>query len=659
MPDTIEQNMLPPGDQPAAEKEPTLEDKVIKYFADLFKKQLGFRRRAGHEISVLESNRFNPKLKTYTVKVKTGMNAWRSRRFTVGPIGENTGSKSSCFYAIYDNKIVVKIPPIPITSFDDYVKSMKKERRIVEKLQPRECVIPSLGVILNKYQPFLDDTKEAEGDDEKKCEEWLREHQDFQEYFMIDGGFVFFMDLAKYVFLADAVSLFHSVESGVEEEILRDPTIIDYFDKFEGRYGLENAQIGMDLKSVYIEFEDRLRKMMVKSSVSPSLLLYKKQEWFFIHVAGLQIKEDERELSGEVVRQLNALLKETMDNNQDVINEYRQMVAMSLQSTTFSQHKIYMEGLIANSLELLVFLRGKGVALRDIKPDNLLVAGDPESYPSFLSAPGTYKIGLIDVETAVDFRPEDKQIVQPQLGGTPFYATTLNMFSNKTLLTVYGDLSRALFLQDWFATMAMIYGIIIDDYLFARTAKELVVLTRKIQKALKAKQPAEAIIKEANKIFLASAEKEFSENMKKNEGRLRNIRVYLYDTVRALLVKEFAKEGKRAEKAIKNLIVQQSLFKSQQNQDQLSLGSPERIGEIINKLIKNKPDVDRRSLAQLQRIRQLKQRLRYYDEVVGVIQQSGTDLSAYYLLEIMFNLVRDFIDSASASNVAAVSQNVS
>ncbi|MEW6076514.1 MAG: hypothetical protein AB1724_01745 [Thermodesulfobacteriota bacterium] len=643
----IEQN---PGDvevSPKADNELTLEEKVINCFADLFKKQLGLKKRAGAEIAFLESSRFNPKVKTYTAKVKTGLNAWRSRRFTVGPIGEDSGAKSKCFLVIYDNKIVVKVPPTPVTDFDAYINSMKKERRIVDKLHPRECIIPSLGVILNKYQPFLEATASAEGtmeerDQEKVCEAWLRENPEFQEYFMINGGFAYFMDLAKYVFLADAVSLFHNIEGGLQDELLRDPTIIDDFDKFEGRYGLENVQIAMDLKSVYAEFETLLRKMMIRSSVSPSLLLYKTQEWFFVHVAGLQVDKDERDLTPDFVAQLNALLKDIIGKNRDVIDEYRQMVGESIQAVNFSQHKMYMEGLVTNALELLAWLKHKGVAIRDIKPDNLLVAGDPDRYPSFLSFPATYKIGLIDVETAVDFNPEDGKIVQPQLGGTPFYATPANMFANKTLLAGYGDLPRALFLQDWFATMAMIYGIIINDYLFNRTAKQLVVLTRKIQLALKAKQPPEAILKEANNIFWAAAEEEFQENLSKNAKRLRNIRVALQDNVRQLFITEFSLESKRADKAIKKLILQQALFKSQQNQEQLYLGSADRIREVIDK-IKNKPDVNPRSLDQLQQIMELKQSVAGYKEIIGLIQGKGSEMPAHYLLEVMFQLACDFM----------------
>jgi len=532
---------------------------------------------------------------------------------------------------------------------------MKLERLIIEKVQPRESVIPSLGVILNKYQPFVDDMMAAGKElNEENCEEWLRENPEFQDYFMIDNGFVFFMDLAKYVFLADAIALFHSVDSGLRDELLKDPMIIKDLDVFEGRYGIENTQIGMDLKSVYDEFESRLRKLMVKAGVSPSLLLYKTQGWFFLHVAGMMVEPDNKDLNNaELVGQINALLKEIIENSSDVIDEYKQMVQESLSSVTFSQHKAYMEGLTANSLELMAWLRNKGVAIRDIKPDNLLVAGDMERYPAFLSTPALYQIGLIDVETAIDVNPANGKISQPQLGGTPFYATPLNMFSNKTLLASYGDLPRALFLQDWFAILAMIYGIVVDDYLFGRTAKQLVLLTKKIQKALKANQSPEAVVKEANKIFWAGAQEEFFENMQKHGKELKNIRVPFLESVRQLFIQEFSKERKKADKAIKKLIAKQSLFNSKQNKEQLYRGSPDKIRGIIAK-VKNKPDTDSRSITLLQHIVHLKERVQYYTEIINVMKQPDSTLSVYHLLEIMFSLVRDFMDTKAAIRAGRV-----
>jgi len=107
MSDTVEQSPEQTGAPPKAREEMTLEEKVLDCFVALFKRQLGFRRRAGANISFLEANRFNPKVKTYDVKVKVGMNDWRARRFTVGPIGEETGSKGK-FTTI---KLSLKFPP--------------------------------------------------------------------------------------------------------------------------------------------------------------------------------------------------------------------------------------------------------------------------------------------------------------------------------------------------------------------------------------------------------------------------------------------------------------------------------------------------------------------------------------------------------------------
>src|SRR6056297_957683 len=399
------------------EKEMTLDEKVIQYFVDLFKHQKGLRRRAGSEIEFLESSRFNPKIKTYKVNVNA-RDSWKSRRVTVGPIGENTGSKSTCFYAIYDNKLVLKVSPSPVTDFETYIQNIQKERQIVNKLAPRECIIPEVSVVLKKIRASVADESANEQEREAACAQWLRENPEYQEFFKIDGGFIYVMDLSRYVFLSDAVSLFHGVENNIAEEIIRDPSVIDDFDKFEGRYGLENAQIGMDLKSVYTEFEDQLRTLMIRSGASSSMLLYKTQEWFTTYVAGRKIKKDNKELTEDFVKQLNALLNKTVTENQAVIDEYRRMIGDYLHHSSFARHRAHMEGIVSNTLELLAWLRKKGVAIRDIKPDNLLVAGDPERYPNFLSTPASYQIGLIDVETAVDFAPADGKLMQPQLGGT-------------------------------------------------------------------------------------------------------------------------------------------------------------------------------------------------------------------------------------------------
>ena len=63
-------------------------------------------------------------------------------------------------------------------------------------------------------------------------------------------------------------------------------------------------------------------------------------------------------------------------------------------------------------------LKAKGIAIRDLKPDNIFVVGG-----DFLQAANEFSLGLIDFETAVNFSVKDDEISQPLLAGTPAYAT--------------------------------------------------------------------------------------------------------------------------------------------------------------------------------------------------------------------------------------------
>ncbi len=618
------------------DEEKTDTEKVLDFFVDLYKGQMGLRRELYYELKPLERDSANPKMVTYDLQV-SHHDTWISRRITVGPIGEDTGSKSKCFLAIYDNKLVIKIPPIPVTDFEKYIESIEKERRIVEKLEPRKCIVPGVSVILEKIHKLEVKDHLSEEAKENAYLEWLRENPEYQEYLKIDDGFVFCMDLSEYVFLAEAIALFDPLGENIQSEILHDPSIIDDFEKFEGRYGLENAQIGMDLKSVYEEYEERVRKLMIQTGASPSVLLYKIQHWFFLHVAGKKVKNDKKDLTDSFVSQLNKLIHEIITREEEVVEEYRIMVRQFLQDTSFTKQKTRIEGIIANIMELLSWLRQKGVAMRDIKPDNLLVAGDPSRYPNFLSTPESYSIGLIDVETAVVFRPENGKIMQPLLGGTPFYATPSHMFTNKSLLTVYRDLPRILHLQDWFAVLAMIYGTIIGSYLFGHTAKVLVMLTKKIQK-IKGSSAVERIIHEANKEFWRSAKEEFQKNMRKNEDQLRSTRAVFGEPVREMLIEELQKENQLAEKGIDTLIKRQSVFQSSKNREQLRRVSPGKMVEIIEK-VKKGNQAEPTSLKLLEKANQLKLDIQNNRETIQLLYQPDTGFSVYNLLDIMFSIV--------------------
>ena len=82
------------------------------------------------------------------------MSDWAKRRMTIGPLGEDAGSKSKCYYVIYDVHMVVKVPAKPVTDFEYYIGSIKKEVAIVNKLIPKECIVPKVSVILGQIHTF-------------------------------------------------------------------------------------------------------------------------------------------------------------------------------------------------------------------------------------------------------------------------------------------------------------------------------------------------------------------------------------------------------------------------------------------------------------------------------------------------------------------------
>ncbi len=92
-----------------------------------------------------------------------------------------------------------------------------------------------------------------------------------------------------------------------------------------------------------------------------------------------------------------------MQDNLKVVDIYRKIIKDYIYRSSFEQNRTQMEAVTANLLDILAWFREKKVSMRDLKPDNLFVAGDPARYPLFLKSAQEFSIGIIDVETAVDF----------------------------------------------------------------------------------------------------------------------------------------------------------------------------------------------------------------------------------------------------------------
>ena len=107
-------------------------ENVLQFFLNLYKYQLG----ASHtdddpsEIVPLSSENYGKEF-TYELRVER-QGQLKSRRMALGLMEESSGSKSTCFKVVYDDVLVVKIPPHPLINFDEYIERINVEGRIAE-----------------------------------------------------------------------------------------------------------------------------------------------------------------------------------------------------------------------------------------------------------------------------------------------------------------------------------------------------------------------------------------------------------------------------------------------------------------------------------------------------------------------------------------------
>ncbi len=185
-----------------------------------------------------------------------------------------------------------------------------------------------------------------------------------------------------------------------------------------------------------------------------------------------------------------------------------------------------MEALAANLLELLAWLGKQGVAMRDLKPDNLLVAGNPDAYPLFLASADDFTLGLIDVETACDFgSPDAGAFVQPQLGGPRSTPPPLIFFPTGSLPKVHGDLGKVLHYQDWHAVAAIIFEMATGKRLFGRTAGQVPRIMGALQKAVTEHRSLVDLYRAVNGVFWQQAAEEFARVTAIHGQRLEVLRV--------------------------------------------------------------------------------------------------------------------------------------
>ncbi len=617
---------------------------VEKYFLNLFRLQLGSSISDPARI-VPDPERKSISGRVYTLSVK--MNGeWKSRGMSIGPLGEDSGSRSQCFYVIFDTHVVVKIPSVPIRNFSAYIEQIRYEGRIVAKLAPRECIIPNVAVILSKIHHLPNAKNLTSAQIEKKYLIMLNSSSAYHDYLKIGGDFAFFMDLSRYYFLGHVMAGLHRIEEQITSVISVDTNSILGGHAFEDKYGSKNGWVCFGLQKLFGLFDSSLNNLIKQSGIFFAFDQQQKKDMFFSYLAWQDISLQQLGEGGKFHQEIKSLLQKIVSREAKTVQAYRNLAAEYAMSGLFTRNKSKIEGIIINLLVLLAWLGKNSVAIRDLKPDNLLVAGEPDNYPLFLSSYADYAIGLIDLETAVDYQPsENRSVEQPQLGGTPAYATPSHFFKNEFLEDLYSDLSIVLHMQDWYATLAIIYETVIGRRLFRKTSGRITELVQNVQQGIKENQDLQDIYKSENRKFWKSAVSEFKMALSRNERWLKSADVICPESMKTLFENNLQKEKGLINQRIIACLDSGSMSQEGKSREYLLHCSYEELCDDIEKYADSTKTTGEQSkpkcseMEMLEDLAGFKAESERLSKLISQLERPQMALSAKDLLKLMFNQV--------------------
>ncbi|NNF98632.1 MAG: hypothetical protein HKM93_04585 [Desulfobacteraceae bacterium] len=622
-------------------------DAILNLFLNIYKIQIGAPREAPARC-ILSRKAESATYEVYELQVKN-KGEWSKRRMSIGPLGEDSGSTSKCFYVLYDTHMVVKIPHVPLTKFNIYIRFLIKQSRIKDLLQPTECIVPKVSVILEKIYKVTDSVPHSTGNVEKEYTRRLQSNHVFQNYLKIGETFVFFMDLAQHIFLSAVNRDIHNVKELILSEINDNFELLWDHQGFVGRYGLNSDKICSQLQHIYRDYDEKVRILLGRHDV-PVIHPFQIKKWFidFLHQTPIPI--DEKGLNPEGVSALNDFLASVMVKHKQSINQLNAIISGYAQRTAFERNRVKIKNLITKTLELLICLKDKQIALRDIKPDNLLVVGDPDNYPDFLKFNDQFSIGIIDVETAVSWHvAENEEINQPLLGGTPLYATPTHLMRNELLCEMYDDLAFVYQFQDWFACIGMIYKIITEENLFRNTASLFSGMVNLLQKSNFTEEKQVEVAKQASAIFWKKASGELRTEIGKTRDQLERITVDVPREIAGALVAYVSEIHSRILSKIKKKVDSQTVYKAANMQVELMEASSNNITrlkvvwESNLDLVKTKPQARKRAIRLLMDLETMKKEEEIVRRILKGLNDRHPKIDARQLLETMFGIVMQYL----------------
>jgi hypothetical protein len=568
---------------------------IAMFFLELYKLQKGVDEDAPARFS-MTSDSAASKMKRFELGVK-GSNDWLTRRMSIGPLGEDTGSKSKCYYVIYDTHMVVKIPPTPITDMEKYVGAIRREVQIAVQLAPIACIIPMVSVVLNKVKtlPYMPDCSLEQI--EKRYIRLVEEQPEYQQYLKIGDRFAFFMELTNSFFLGRVITELHDSKNKIADEFREAPDVPWDQDAFTTRYGLDAMPVFEGLQTLYRECENEAKRIFQASDANEAVHTFQIKNWFLNCLAGEVIGHDEKEIDADLLQQAESRFAEVLKQHRQEVEELNRLIKTQLARKGFSQSRLQIENIATNLLQLLDQLKEKRIALRDLKPDNLFLDANPDEYPVFLNNADSFAIGVIDVETAISLAPDhDGYVAQPLLGGTPLYATPLHVLKNGTISNHFGDVAEQLHFQDWFATIAIIFKAVSGRNLFRRSARSFPAVLKILKSGPSKSDPDEATVKAMSRKFWSAASTDVKTSLTEFSDQLNQLTLAVPDAMVPTIGTELNREAACLDAAIRNHVSYSPLFKSEKNKKFLLEASSDSIAKQIAKWnnVQSLPDQHRK-----------------------------------------------------------------
>ena len=620
---------------------------IVQFFLNLFRLQLGGVASDGDSAEAIPVNS-NEVSQSYTYELRVRRYGdWKSRRMTIGPIGGNVESRSMCYKVVYDDVLVVKIPPYQISSFSKYLESINRERRILQRLIPSiRCVSPSISALLKRIPRFYDKKKLPPEKLEKEYIRTLRNNKNYQSHLKIGNTFVFFMELSEYPFLCDIIEKMHNVASKVRDEILENTVVLRDLNEFEAIYGSGMPTVFLGMYDAYNEYEKGISQLADQYEIVDLAPDYQMQQWFMCGLAEKELASEPGSFSREFIDDSNRLLKEVLKEKSEHIEAFRKATIAYVSRQNFISNRQNYQELIYDILDLIYRLREQGVAIRDLKPDNIFVQRNPEGPTLSVDSSKDFPLGLIDLETSVILAEMQNRGSQQQpLAGTPCYATPSHLFENKLLNQIFDDLPRIMFLQDLYAATGIVYNVVTGRVLFQKTGKLLPEIIYARKRAEAKGQDLAEVFRGCSRVFWKCAANEFGEIDEKDRGLLESLKVTFNNTVSEMLKHEALKENTMLSDTLKTRVSSQEILRKEKALQHLMRSSSGEIGSLKMNWKRGRSAPERSSAADeevfqfLQDLEQLKKRIEINRSIVDILNGDKKTMSALELLQLLFGVV--------------------